>query len=134
MSKFIVHAPDDDPASTGFPVEVSGHTKVDAALDAAKKKAESLKSRASVVLVTEEGTNNAWSVQYHPEPPVESGAVDEFGVPQYKFEPEFRIVYDGTEVETEYDEAGAVVKVGQHMVGPREILDLDADGKEVESK
>jgi hypothetical protein len=87
-----------------------------------------------VVLVTEEGTNNAWSVQYHPEPPVESGEVDEYGVPQFKFEPEFRVVYDGTEVETTYDDDGNVTHVGQNMVGPREILDLDADGKEVESK
>lgn len=114
MSKFKVLAPDSDPTLSGFPVEVSEHKSVDAAISAAKEQAAALKGRASTVLIEEPGTQNAWTVQYHPEPPVASGEVDEFGVPQFKFEPEYRIVYDGTE----YDEDG-------NESGPREVTDLE---------
>lgn len=120
MSQFKVLAPDPDPALTGFPVEVSSHKSQDAALDAAKKKAATLKARASTVLIHEEGTQNVWSVQFHPEPPTATGAVDENGVPEYSFDPEFRVVFDGTEE----DEGGA-------LTGDRDVTDVKADDDEV---
>ena len=131
MSEFKVLAPDKDPALTGFPVEKSKHKTPEAAIEAAKKVAQDTKRLNSVVLVEETGTNNTWSVHFHPERPSETGAVDELGIPQFKFDPEFRIVFDGQEVETSYDKPDEPV-VGKNMVGEKSAFDITADGEEVD--
>lgn len=121
MSEFKVLAPDPDPALTGFPVEKSSHKTADAALNAARKVAKEDGRLNSVVLVEEVGTNNAWTVHYHPDVPVATGAVDEYGIPQYAFENEFKIVFDGSEEQySDPDpETGAVTPQG--LAGPSSI-------------
>lgn len=104
MAKFRVMAPDlTDPTLGGFPVEVSSHETYEKAVEVACKHAKEMDEGAlnSVVQVEEDGTSNVATVHYHPEPPIETGGRDKQGRPEYKFEPEFRVVYDGTEVPQE---------------------------------
>jgi len=95
-------APDlDHPELTGYPVEVSSHEKAETAIEKACSHAASLKRMAVTVLVEEDGTNNVWSCQFHPEAPNDTKERDEMGFPIFEFDPEYRVVYDAQEVPLE---------------------------------
>lgn len=141
MAKFRVMAPDlDDPTLTGCPVEVSEHQSAEKAIEVACDIAKSLEEMGVVVLVEEVGTNNVWSCQYHPELPIDTKQRDKKGYPVFEFDPEFRVVFDGTEVPTEEveinddpeDHTTMIQSVGTAVQGEHTVTDYTSDNKAVD--
>lgn len=126
---FRVLAPDDDPASLGYPVHVAEHRSLPKALEAAKDAARAGRARNYTVLVEQPGTPNAWTVTYHPEAPVASGGEDADGLPVFTWPVEFRVTHDGTEASV-LDLPGGPVGSGP-LTGPRAALDVLPSGEEI---
>lgn len=123
---FSVYVQSSDVSQTGYPDLVAAEERTfGKAVDKAKEAACALKRQGATAIVGKDGTNEVWSVQYHPEAPVASGEVDESGIPMFKFPVEFRIVHDGREMQySDPDDEGNFTETG--LAGPHEVADFDA--------
>jgi hypothetical protein len=126
-------------------------TRLPAALDRARELARDAGRAhgrtAGIVYVWEEGTNNVWSVQWHPEDaitedePVLDGdgrpVLDEDGEPQTRTKRTYpvgwRVVHDASFRQPEYgeDEAGRRVVRALPWQGHIEVTDYDDAGNEI---
>jgi hypothetical protein len=151
MARFLVEPRGEVPAGEGAgqaDLTASSHAGLPAALAAARELARQVGrdrgQAAAVAYVWKEGTQEVWSVQWHPE---EGEAITEALVDRETGRPvledgepvlrirhlhrvEWRIVHDPSRREHDYapDESGAQLVVNERWEGAIEVTDLDADG------
>lgn len=151
MARFLVEPRGEIPAGEGagqVDLTASTHTGIVAALKAARELARQIGlergAAVAIAYVWKEGTQEVWSVQWHPEEgeEVREAVTDSQGRPvledgeplvrlRHVHRVEWRIIHDTSRREHDYadDEQGQRIVVNQRWEGPITVWDEDADGE-----